>query len=88
MFVYLVERDKNIAEGEKRLGDHIRLILKHYQQDDPIGLPGAPIPDPMPVPDMKTSIMGGTINLQKINVYGLSKFRIEHVKSELAQMQV
>ncbi|KAF7993342.1 hypothetical protein HCN44_006402 [Aphidius gifuensis] len=83
-----IERDKNIAEGEKRLGDHIRLIIKHYQQDDPIGLPGAPIPDPMPVPDMKTSIMGGTINLQKINVYGLSKFRIEHVKSELAQMQV
>ncbi|XP_012060257.1 PREDICTED: uncharacterized protein LOC105623473 [Atta cephalotes] len=77
-----------IAAGEQRLGDQIRAILKHYQQDDPVGLPGAPIPDPMPVPDMKHSFSINTINLKKINVYGLSKFRIEHIESELARMQV
>lgn len=84
--------DKNttaqIAASEQRLGDQIRAILKHYQQDDPVGLPGAPIPDPMPVPDMKHSFSMYTMNFKKINVYGLSKFRIEHVESELARMQV
>ncbi|CAK9805793.1 hypothetical protein ANTQUA_LOCUS4569 [Anthophora quadrimaculata] len=77
-----------IAFGEKRLGDHIRAILKHYQQDDPIGLPGAPIPDPMPVPDMKHSFSMYTMNFKQVNVYGLSKFRIIRVESELARMQV
>ncbi|XP_066593751.1 uncharacterized protein [Prorops nasuta] len=79
---------EKIARGEQRLGDHIRAILKHYQQDDPVGLPGAPIPDPMPVPDMKHSFSMYTMDLKNISVYGLSKFRIEHVKSELALMQV
>ncbi|KOC68159.1 hypothetical protein WH47_03317 [Habropoda laboriosa] len=77
-----------IALGEKRLGDHIRAILKHYQQDDPIGLPGAPVPDPMSVPDMKHSFSMYTMNFKEVNVYGLSKFRIMHVESELALMRV
>ncbi|XP_019700204.2 uncharacterized protein LOC109503583 isoform X2 [Harpegnathos saltator] len=77
-----------MAAGEQRLGDQIRAILKHYQQDDPVGLPGAPIPDPMPVPDMKHSFSMYTMHFKQINVYGLAKFRIEHVESELARMQV
>ncbi|KYN06157.1 PREDICTED: uncharacterized protein LOC108783225 [Cyphomyrmex costatus] len=77
-----------IAAGEQRLGDQIRAILKHYQQDDPVGLPGAPIPDPMPVPDLKHSFSVYTMNFKQISVYGLSKFRIEHIESELARMQV
>lgn len=86
----LMDKDKAVlmAAGEQRLGDQIRAILKHYQQDDPIGLPGAPIPDPMPVPDMKHSISMYTMNFKNINVYGLTKFRIKHVESELARMQV
>ncbi|XP_076635481.1 uncharacterized protein LOC143348770 [Colletes latitarsis] len=77
-----------IAFGEKRLGDHIRAILKHYQQDDPVGLPGAPVPDPMPVPDMKHSFSMYTMTFKQVNVYGLSKFRIVHMESELSLMQV
>ncbi|KZC12884.1 hypothetical protein WN55_04401, partial [Dufourea novaeangliae] len=77
-----------IALGEKRLGDHIRAILKHYQQEDPVGLPGAPVPDPMPVPDMKHSFSMYTMNFKQVNVYGLSKFRIVRMESELALMQV
>ncbi|XP_076279661.1 uncharacterized protein LOC143208762 [Lasioglossum baleicum] len=79
---------KDIALGEKRLGDHIRAILKHYQQEDPVGLPGAPIPDPMPVPDMTHSFSMYTMNFKQVNVYGLSKFRIVNIESELALMQV
>ena len=79
---------KKLAQGEKQLGDQIRAILKHYQQDDPVGLPGAPIPDPMSVPDMKQSFSMYTMNFREIQVYNLSKFRIKHIKSELALMQV
>ncbi|CAB0038233.1 unnamed protein product [Trichogramma brassicae] len=77
-----------MALGEKQLGDQIRSILKHYQQADPVGLPGAPIPDPMPVPNMRHSFSMFTMNLNTIKVYGLSKFRIEQIRSELAKMQV
>ncbi|XP_057323669.1 uncharacterized protein LOC130666574 [Microplitis mediator] len=77
-----------IAQGEKKLGDQIRLILKHYQQPDPIGLPGAPISDPMEIPEMKYSFSMYTMVLKSSKMYGLSKFRIEHVHSELALMQV
>ncbi|KAG7199805.1 hypothetical protein KM043_000467 [Ampulex compressa] len=80
--------ETDIATGERKLGDHIRAILKHYQQEDPVGLPGAPIPDPMPVPDMKHSFSMYTMNFKRVQVYGLSKFRIERVESELALMQV
>ncbi|XP_012245044.1 uncharacterized protein LOC100746627 [Bombus impatiens] len=77
-----------IALGEKRLEDHIRAIVKHYQQEDPIGLPGVPIPDPLPVPDMKHSFSMYTMNFKQMNVYDLSKFRIVNMESELALMQI
>ncbi|KAJ8678797.1 hypothetical protein QAD02_014584 [Eretmocerus hayati] len=77
-----------IAQGERQIGDQIRAILKHYQQPDPVGIPGAPIPDPMPVPDMKHSFSIYTMDMRSIKVYGLSKFRIESMKSELSTMQV
>lgn len=77
-----------MAEGEKRLSDQIRAILKHYQQEDPIGLPGTVIPDPLPVPDMKQSISVYTLDLNEIKVYGTSKFRIDEMHSDIALMQV
>ncbi|XP_063995360.1 uncharacterized protein LOC135172860 [Diachasmimorpha longicaudata] len=82
------EAKQQLAEGEQRLGDHIRMILKHYQQDDPIGLPGAPIPDPMSIPELKQTITAVTMHFTNVSVYGLSKFRIANIHSELAQMQV
>ncbi|XP_014206359.1 uncharacterized protein LOC106637899 [Copidosoma floridanum] len=77
-----------MAQGEKRLGDQIRAILKHYQQPDPIGLPGTPVPDPMDIPDLRNSISFYTIYMSKIKLFGLSRFRIEQIRSELALMQV
>ena len=62
--------------------------MKHYQQNDPVGLPGTSVPDPMPVPDMKHSFSMYTMNFKEIEVIGLSKFRIQQIKSELALMQV
>lgn len=81
--------DKNVtALAEKKVSDQVRAILEHYKKDDPVGLPGAPVPDPMPIPDMRHSFSVATMQFRTVNVYGLSKFRIQHVKSDLAAMQV
>lgn len=88
--IIFIENDKEtkLAHGEQLLSDQIRLILKHYQQPDPIGLPNVPIPDPMTVPDLKHSFSMLTINLKSVTVHGLSKFRIIRAESEIALMQV
>ncbi|KAH0540334.1 uncharacterized protein LOC123259348 isoform X1 [Cotesia glomerata] len=82
------DKETKLAHGEQLLSDQIRLILKHYQQPDPIGLPNVPIPDPMTVPDLKHSFSMLTINLKSVTVHGLSKFRIIRAESEIALMQV
>jgi hypothetical protein len=74
--------------GEQKLSDQVRLILDHYKQEDPVGLPGAPISDPMPIPDMKHSFTYATMHFKSAHVHGLSRFRIEHIKSDLAALQV
>lgn len=64
-------------------------MLEHYKQKDPVGLPGAPVPDPLGVPDFAHSIPGlGKVNFKNLKVYGLSKFRISHITTDLASMQV
>lgn len=74
--------------GEEKLSDQVRLILDHYKQEDPVGLPGAPITDPMPIPDMKHSFTYATMHFKSAKVHGLSRFRIQHIQSNLAAMQV
>ena len=72
-----------------RASDKIRAILEHYKQPDPVGMPGVPIPDPMPIPDMKQNYaVGTTMNFKKTTVHGLSQFRIVSVHSHLDNMQV
>lgn len=70
------------------MADQILKILDHYKQEDPVGIPGAQIPDPMPIPDMKQTFTVAVMNFKNMNVLGLSKFRIVHVKSEIASMEV
>jgi hypothetical protein len=74
--------------GEQKLSDQVRLILDHYKQEDPVGLPGAPVSDPMPIPDMKHSFTYATMHFKSANVHGLSRFRIQHIKSDLAALKV
>ncbi|XP_077289233.1 uncharacterized protein LOC143913375 [Arctopsyche grandis] len=77
-----------ISEAEKKLANQILKILEHYKQEDPVGVPGAEIPDPMPIPKMKHSFPAATMTFNDVNVYGLSKFRIMYVKSEISAMEV
>uniref|UniRef100_A0A1B6MI98 Lipid-binding serum glycoprotein N-terminal domain-containing protein n=1 Tax=Graphocephala atropunctata TaxID=36148 RepID=A0A1B6MI98_9HEMI len=71
-----------------QLSEQVLAVLEHYKSPDPVGLPGAPIPDPMPIPDMQTSLTFGTLTMKDQYVHGLSKFRIESGFSNLADMEV
>lgn len=84
--VLLSRRKREDAEVE--LSQQVRAILEHYKQDDPVGIPGAKIPDPMPIPDMKQSLSLGTMHFKNVSVVGLSKFRVQHVHTDLAEMQL
>ena len=63
-------------------------MLEHFKQEDPVGLPGADIPDPYPVPDMKQSLQLGTLYFKNTAVHGISKFRILYVNAEIGAMEV
>lgn len=63
-------------------------MLDHFKQPDPVGLPGAEIPEPYPVPDMKQSLSFGTLYFKNTAVYGINKFRILHVNAEIGTMEV
>lgn len=77
-----------LAEGEKKLSEKLLVILDHFKQPDPVGLPGADIPDPCPVPDMRQSLSIGTLNLKNTVVYGISKLRILYVNANIGAMEV
>lgn len=94
LLVYKIhaEEPKNetaiIKAGEKKISDYVVAILEHYKQSDPIGLPGAPIPDPMDVPPFKHSISVGTMYFKNAKMHGLSKFRVNRVKTDIANMEL
>lgn len=74
--------------AENRLTTQIFAMLEHYKQDDPVGLPGAPVPDPFPVPDVKKNIGMGTLTLKNTLAYGMSKFRLSSIKTDLNALTV
>lgn len=78
----------NSQVAENRLALQLYAIIEHYKNEDPIGFPGAPIPDPMSVPDIKKSLGVATLNMMKIQAFGLSKFRIASINVNLEAMKV
>ncbi|KAG5899931.1 hypothetical protein JTB14_002482 [Gonioctena quinquepunctata] len=75
-------------QSEQKFSETVLKILEHYKQADPIGLPGAPIPDPMDVPNMKHSFSVGRMTFNNAKLYGLKKFRIDHVVADITEMKV
>lgn len=70
------------------LSHQIIALLEHYKQKDPLGLPGAPVPDPFPVPYTKQSIGMGTLTMKNSSAYGLSKFRIKSLSVDVNKLVV
>lgn len=79
-------QNKKVAESQ--LSAQIIALLEHYKQTDPLGIPGAPIPDPFPVPYTKQSIGMGTLTMKDTLAYGLSKFRIKSMSLDVNQLMV
>lgn len=73
---------------EKKLSEYVLKILEHYKQKDPIGIPGAPVPDPLSIPPLAHSFSAGKMNFKDVQLYGLSKFRLDHVNANIAEMKV
>ena len=62
----------NRTKIELSLDARIRQLLEHYKQDDPLGIPGVPIPDPMPIPDFEGDFPAAKINLKDLKVRTMS----------------
>jgi len=71
-----------------KLSEQIRKILKHYQRPDPVGFPGAPIPDPLSIPPMNKDFGMAFMTFKNMTVHGLSKFKVEQVNTDLKNMRV
>lgn len=83
-----VTTEAHLAEGEQKMSANILAIIDHFKQPDPIGVPGAEIPEPYPVPDMKQTLSFATLYFKNTAVYGISKFRILYVNAEIGAMEV
>ncbi|XP_072388618.1 uncharacterized protein [Diabrotica undecimpunctata] len=74
--------------SEKKLSETLLEVLNHYKQPDPLGIPGAPIPDPMPLPDMTKSFSVGRMFFKNMKLHGLKKFRIQHLMVDVTKMKL
>jgi hypothetical protein len=70
------------------MSELILRILDHYKQEDPVGIPGAPVPDPLSIPPLAHSFSVGKMTFKNVQLFGLSKFRIPHVKADVTAMKV
>lgn len=78
---------QEIEASKNKLAAQIEALLEHYKQEDPVGLPGAPVPDPIEVPDMAKNIGISNLNMMKVKAYGLSKFRIASINADFKEMK-
>lgn len=65
----------------------ILMMLEHYKQKDAVGIPGAPVEDPMLTPDMAKSIGMANLNMKNVKAYGLSKFRVDNINVDFKEMK-
>ncbi|KAH8263491.1 hypothetical protein KR044_009751, partial [Drosophila immigrans] len=77
----------NVEVTKNRVAAQVEAWLEHFKQEDPVGLPGSSVPDPMDCPDVAKSIGVGTLNMMQLKAHGLSKFRITMVKMDLKEMR-
>lgn len=77
-------------QAELELSEHIRNVIEHFKQEDPVGVPKhfeGQIPDPIPIPDLQQDFSGTKMSFEGLKVHGLRRFRIEHVVSDLSALK-
>ncbi|GBP66850.1 hypothetical protein EVAR_98804_1 [Eumeta japonica] len=82
------EETRKLAEGEKKISEQILKVLEHFKQPNPEGLPGANLPDPYPVPNMRHTFSMVSMYFENVALHGINKFRIIYVNAEVASMEV
>ncbi|XP_031632293.1 uncharacterized protein LOC116346401 [Contarinia nasturtii] len=83
-----VTNPHNRKVAESQLSAQIIALLEHYKQNDPCGIPGAPVPDPFSVPYSKQSLGMGTLIMKDTLAHGLSKFRIRKMGIDVNRLMV
>ncbi|XP_017004153.2 uncharacterized protein [Drosophila takahashii] len=76
-----------IEESKANVAAQVEAMLAHFQQEDPQGLPGVPVPDPLEVPNVKKSMGMVNLDMKQVKAYGLSKFRIDKMNLDLKEMR-
>lgn len=76
-----------IKESQASIAAQVEAMLVHFQQEDPQGLPGVPVPDPLEVPNVKKSMGMANLDMKQVKAYGLSKFRIDKMNLDLKEMR-
>lgn len=82
------DEQQKIEAGKNGLTAQLLVLMEHYKQKDPVGMPGAPIQDPQDIPQMKNNIGMGTMTMRNAKAYGLSKFRLDRMKVDVKAMKV
>ncbi|KAF0306804.1 hypothetical protein FJT64_021768 [Amphibalanus amphitrite] len=75
-------------EAEIKVEDVIREVIGHFKKDDPRGLPGSLVPDPLSVPaKIDQTVAGADVNLQDMILTGLKYFELRDVKVDLSAQE-
>lgn len=82
------DAQNNIEASKNGTAALILMMLDHYKQKDPVGIPGAPVEDPMLAPDMAKSIGMANLNMKNVKAYGMSKFRVDNIDVDFKEMKV
>lgn len=77
----------NEKVAENRLSTQVLAIVEHFKQPDPVGIPGAPVPEPMIVPFIEQNLPIGKMKMTQVAIYGLSKFRIKLSEIDLNSLK-
>ncbi|KAL1110554.1 hypothetical protein AAG570_008082 [Ranatra chinensis] len=86
--MYLTETTFVLAVDDRKLSERIREVLAHYKEHGVVRISGVDLPDPMAVPDVKRNFAGTPMNFTNVQVYGLSNFTVDHVNTDLDNMQL
>ncbi|XP_016956721.1 uncharacterized protein LOC108029119 [Drosophila biarmipes] len=76
-----------VKQSQATIAAQVEAMLQHFQQEDPQGLPGVPVPDPLEVPNVKKSMGMANLDMKQVKAHGLSKFRIDKMNLDLKEMK-
>ncbi|KAH8409383.1 hypothetical protein KR222_002182, partial [Zaprionus bogoriensis] len=77
----------SIEASKNGVAAQMLVLLEHYKQKDPVGVPFAPVQDPMDVPEMAKSLGMANLKMHGSKAYGLSKFRIDTINVDFKAMK-